>query len=184
MAEEEKDFSPDGEDAGREEIAEEEDLESIREALKEEREKAEKYLANWQRAEADLINFKKRSDQERAELATFANTTLVINLLPVIDDLERALENVPDELAKNNWINGITLIYRKLQAVLQAQGLTLIECEDAEFDPNFHEAVMCVEGEDGKIIEELQKGYTFCNRVIRPTMVKVGKSKESAEQEG
>jgi molecular chaperone GrpE len=77
-----------------------EDIESVKKALAEEKEKSEKYLANWQRAQADLINYKRRSEQERAEVVNYANSTLILNMLPVLDDLERALGNVPDELAE------------------------------------------------------------------------------------
>jgi molecular chaperone GrpE len=100
-------------------------------------------------------------------------------MLPVLDDLERALGSVPDELAGSSWVDGIRHIYRKLQAALEAQGISVIEAEGKDFDPNFHEAVMTVEGEEGKVIKETQKGYQLRNRVIRPTKVKVGKGSES-----
>jgi molecular chaperone GrpE len=156
----------------------EEDRESVTRALNEEKEKAEKYLANWQRAAADLINFKKRSEQEKAEIAKFANAVLVMSLLPILDDFERALDNVSIKLAGFTWVDGIRLIQRKLQAVLESQGLSQIEALGNDFDPAVHEAVLSEEGEEGKVIEELQKGYKFHERVLRPAMVKVGKGKE------
>lgn len=156
----------------------EEDIESVTRALAEEKEKAEKYLANWQRAEADLINFKKRSEQEKAEITKFANAVLVMSLLPILDDFERALDNVSIKLAGFTWVDGIRLIQRKLQAVLESQGLSQIEALGNDFDPAVHEAVLEEEGEEGKVIEELQKGYKFHERVLRPAMVKVGKGKE------
>ena len=156
-----------------------EQIESLKKALTGEKEKSEKYLANWQRAQADFVNFKRRSEQERADVVNYANSTLILNLLPVLDDLERALANVPAELAESPWVDGIRHICRKLQAVLQAQGVSVIEAEGKDFDPNFHEAVMAVEGEEGKVIEEIQKGYKLRNRVIRPTRVAVGKGSES-----
>lgn len=183
MADEKKDIPTNDEKVTDEGVGEAEDIESVKKILEEEREKAERHLANWQRAEADLINFRRRSEQERAELANFANTTLVMNLLPVLDDLERALDSVSDELEGTTWVDGIGLIYRKLQAVLQAQGLSPIEADGKDFDPNLHEAVMCVDGEDGKVIEEIQKGYKLRERVIRPTMVKVGKGMDSSCEE-
>jgi molecular chaperone GrpE len=156
----------------------EEDIESVTRALAEEKEKAEKYLANWQRAEADLINFKKRSEQEKAEITKFANAVLVMSLLPILDDFERALDNVSIKLAGFTWVDGIRLIQRKLQAVLESQGLSQIDALGNDFDPAIHEAVLSEEGEEGKVIEELQKGYKFHERVLRPAMVKVGKGKE------
>lgn len=181
MAEEEKELSVEGQESADDDAVRVQDTETIEKALEEEREKAEKYLANWQRAEADLINSKKRGEQERAELANFANATLVLALLPVLDDLERALENVPDELGGSTWVDGIRLIYRKMQAVLEAQGLSPIDAEGKDFDPNFHEAIMCVEGEEGMVCEEVQKGYRFRDRLLRPAKVKVGKSGEDSE---
>jgi len=159
------------------------DAESLKALIAEEREKAEKYLASWQRAQADFVNFKRRAEQEREETAKFANAMLILNLLPVVDDLERALDSVSTKLAGLTWVDGIRLIYRKLRAVLEAQGLTEIETEGKEFDPNLHEAVMYGEGEEGKVVEELQKGYKLHDRVIRPSMVKVGKAKAEAEAE-
>jgi len=178
LTKKEKSFSQDEEmveqgEVEQAEVEQPEEIESVKKALAEE--KSEKYLANWQRAQADLINYKRRSEQERAEVVNYANSTLILNMLPVLDDLERALGNVPDELAESSWVDGIRHIYRKLQAVLDAQGVSVIEAEGKDFDPNFHEAVMSVEGEEGKVIEETQKGYKLRNRVIRPTKVKVGK---------
>ena len=159
-----------------------EEIESLKKALAEEKEKSEKYLANWQRAQADFINFKRRNEQERAEVVNYANSTLISNVLPVLDDLERALASVPEEFAESPWVGGIRHIYRKLQSVLEAHGVSVIEAEGKDFDPNFHEAVMAVEGEEGKVIEETQKGYKLRNRVIRPTKVKVGKGSESPNE--
>jgi len=166
------------------EVKQAEDIESLQKALAEEKEKSEKYLANWQRAQADFINYKRRNEQERADVVNYANSTLISNVLPVLDDLERALAGVPEEFAESPWVDGIRHIYRKLQAVLEAHGVSVIEAEGKDFDPNFHEAVMSVEGEEGKVIEETQKGYKLRNRVIRPTKVKVGKGSETQSNNG
>jgi len=184
LADEEMNFSPDEEGVERGEVEQVEDLESLKKALEEAKEQAEKYLANWQRAEADFINYKRRSEQERAEMASFANATLITDLLPVLDDLERALENVSDGFDGPTWVEGIRLVYRKLKAVLEDRGLLEIEAEGKEFDPNLHEAVMCVEGEEGKVCEEIQKGYKLRDRLLRPSMVKVGKDQDGTESEG
>lgn len=172
------------EDVEQAEVEQAEDIESVKKTLAEEKEKSEKYLANWQRAQADFINYKRRSEQERAEVVNYANSNLILNMLPVLDDLERALASVPDELAESPWLDGIKHIYRKLQAVLEAQGVSVIEAEGKDFDPNFHEAVMAVEGEEGKVLEETQKGYKIRNRVIRPTKVKVGRGSEPPSNNG
>lgn len=178
----EKDFSQNEQEVELEEVKEGEDLESVKKALAEEKEKAEKYLANWQRAQADFVNYKRRTEQERAEVTNLANSALVLSLLPVLDDMERALGSIPEELANSTWVEGMTHIYRKLKSTLEAQGLSLIEAEGKEFDPHIHEAVMTVEGEEGKVVEEIQKGYKFRDRLLRPTMVKVGRGKASESQ--
>jgi molecular chaperone GrpE len=156
-------------------IEQTEDIETLQRALAEEQEKAEKYLANWQRCQADFDNYKKRSEQEKGEVIEFANSALISNLLPITDDLERALASVPSELDESNWTEGVKLIYNKFKAILEAQGLTEIEAEGEPFDPRLHEAVMQQEGEEGMVVEEIQKGYKFKGKVIRPSLVIVGK---------
>ncbi len=165
------------------EVVETEDIESLKQALAEEKAKTESYLANWQRTQADFINYKKRNEQEREDFGKFANTNLILSLLPVLDDLERALDSIPPKAAKLPWVDGIRLIERKFRASLEAQGLTLIKALEKPFNPNLHEAVRQDTGKEGIVIEELQKGYKFHDRVIRPTMVVVGNGEE-AEQGG
>jgi len=159
-----------------------EDVESLKKALSEEKAKVESYLANWKRAQADFMNFKRRAEQERSETIQFANSALILNLLPVLDDLERALENISGKLAGLTWVDGIVLIYRKLKAILEGHGLTEIKALGEPFDPVLHEAVLYGEGEEGRVIQELQKGYKLRDRVLRPTLVKVGKGKENSGQ--
>ena len=163
-------------------VAELEDVETLKQALAEERAKAEGYLANWQRAQADFINYKRRAEQEREEAGKFANATLMLSLLPAIDDLERAFAAVPPRLAKLDWVDGIRLIGRKLQASLEALGLSQIKALGEPFDPNLHEAVMHGKGKEGIVVEEVQKGYKLHDRVIRPTRVVVGNGEEEEEK--
>jgi len=162
--------------------AEPETLEAAKALLQEEKEKAQRLLANWQRAEADFVNYKRRVEQERAEAGRLANAALIINILPVLDDLERALSSLNIELAGLTWFDGIRLIYRKLQLVLESAGVSQIEAEGRPFDPRFHEAVMYGEGEEGKVVAEVQRGYKINDRVLRPAMVVVGKGKEKKEE--
>ncbi|MDH5695102.1 MAG: nucleotide exchange factor GrpE [Dehalococcoidia bacterium] len=165
------------------EVAEVEDIETLKKVLAEEKEKAESYFANWQRAQADFINYKRRSEQEKEEISKFANSILMLNLLPILDDLERAFASVPPKLAKLSWVDGIKLIERKLWASLEAQGLSQIKALGEPFDPNFHEAAMHAKGKEGIVIEELQKGYKLHDRVIRPAMVVVGNGEEEEKEE-
>ena len=130
--------------------------------------RAESYYASWQRSAADFANYKRRSEQERAESVKYSNVSLLLHLLPVLDDLERALQNLPRELLGLTWVDGIHLIHRKLAAVMEAQGAQPIDAVGHDFDPNLHEAVLREPGEAGKVLSELQRGYTLHGRVIRP----------------
>lgn len=154
---------------------------ALNQALSEEREKAESYLASWQRAQADFENYKRRSEQERQETARFGNTQLMQSVLPALDDLERALESVTPQLAGSGWVEGIRLIARKLQAGMETQGVSQIKALGETFDPNFHEAAGHGQGEEGTVVQELQKGYMLHDRVIRPSMVIVGNGEENQE---
>ena len=166
-----------------EDLAEVEDIEALRKALVEERAKAEDYLDNWKRAQADFVNFKRRSEKEKEETSKFTNSVLIFNLLPVLDDLERALSSIPPQLAKIPWVEGIRLIERKFHSILEAQGVTRIKVKGKPFDPNIHEAAMHSEGREGIVVRELQKGYKLRDRIIRPATVAVGSGDKVEEAE-
>ena len=157
---------------------------SVEEQLSKAKEEAQKYLANWQRAEADFQNYKRRTDQEREELRRFGNVSIIINLLPVLDDFERAFNALDSRLAGLSWFDGIYLIYRKLQQLLENAGVRPVEAEGQEFDPRFHEAVAHVEGDEGKVISQVQRGYKLHDRVLRPAMVVVGKGSNQEQGRG
>ena len=156
---------------------------SLEAQLEEEREKAQGYLASWQRAAADHQNYKRRVEQEREDSARLGAAALMFNLLPLVDDLERALDNVDVRLAGMTWLDGIRLILRKFQALLDMNGVTEIQADGQSFDPNVHEAVMFGEGEEGKVIGVAQKGSRLGDRVLRPAMVIVGKGDKASEQD-
>ena len=158
---------------------ESEDIETLQTALAEEKEKTEKYLANWQRSQADLENYIKRSAQEKSEIVESANRMLVSDLLPILDDFERAFASLPVELYEQNWTEGIRLIYNKIKSVLEAQGLAEIEAKGECFDPCWHEAAGQLEGEEGIVVEEIRKGYKFRDKLLRPAMVMVGAGSEN-----
>ncbi len=160
-----------------------EDIEAIKRALEEEKAKAESYLANWQRAQADFINYKRRSEQEREEATKFANSVLMSSLLPILDDLERAFEAIPPEIAENSWVNGMRLIERKLRSTLEAQGLSPIKAVGEPFDPRLHEAVRQDKGKEGMVIAEVQKGYMLNDKLLRPSKVVVGSGEEAEKEE-
>jgi len=136
----------------------------------------EENLRGWQRAQADFVNYRRRSEQERSELIRSAEAELVTHLLPVVDDFDRALAGLPAELHGLTWVDGILLIERKLRSVLEAHGVPPIEVVGKPFDPYEREAVLR-DGDPGEattVVGELQKGYRIHDRVLRPTLVKVG----------
>ncbi|MDP7469380.1 MAG: nucleotide exchange factor GrpE [Dehalococcoidia bacterium] len=151
------------------------DVNSLQQALAQEMDKAGQYLSGWQRAQADYQNLKRRTEQDKEEAIRFANSVLILSMLPVLDDLERAFATISTELAGLTWVDGIRLIHRKLSASLEASGLSDIQAVGEPFDPNLHEAVVHQDGEEGIVLSELQKGYRLHDRVIRPTMVVVGR---------
>ncbi len=155
-----------------------EDTAALQQLLEQERAKSAEYLDNWRRAAADFSNYKKRAEKDAGEMTKFANSVLIARLLPVLDDFDRAFATIPDNLRDLTWIDGVMLIARKMNAVLEAEGLKPIEAMNKPFDPNLHEAVIHEETdqhEDGTVTAELQKGYRLNDRVLRPTMVKVAK---------
>jgi molecular chaperone GrpE len=143
----------------------------------------EELRGRWMRAAADYQNLKRRSEQERQEAARFGNASLIINILPVMDDLERALSSLDARLAGLTWVEGIFHIYRKFKQTLESAGVTEIQSHGADFDPNVHEAIQYSEGEEGKVVAEVQKGYKLGDRVIRPAMVVVGRGSGAPEPE-
>jgi molecular chaperone GrpE len=146
--------------------------------LEAERTKANEYLEQWRRAAADFSNFKRRTEQERSDMAKLFVEGLVKSLLPALDNFERALASVPEELKGNGWVEGVSLTEKQLRSALEREGLTAIEAIGQKFDPNLHEAVahdISDEQEDDSVIEEFQKGYKLHDRVIRPSMVKVSR---------
>jgi len=167
-----------------EEVEEVAELEALRQELEEAKTQATEYLDGWQRARAEFANYKKRNEQERQELFKLANTTLITRLLPIFDDFERAFQTLPSNLLSFTWIDGVALIYRRLQAILEGEGLTLMETEGQSFDPLLHEAVTyeeSAEHQEGQIIGEVQKGYQLGDRVLRPALVRVAKGKPVSE---
>ncbi len=155
--------------------------EAMQQQLEQEQAKAAEYLDNWRRAVADLANYRKRMERESGELTRAANADLIRRLLPILDDFDRAFQTIPADLRELTWVDGIMLIFRKMQAILESEGLKPIEALGKAFDPHLHEAVVHEETdqhEDGRVIGELQKGYMLNDRVLRPTLVKVAKKKE------
>ncbi|MFN2484721.1 MAG: nucleotide exchange factor GrpE [Candidatus Limnocylindria bacterium] len=151
-------------------------IEQLQREIEDLRGQAEQNLRNWQRSAADFANYKRRVDEERGEMAHLSKMIVIGKLLTVLDDFDRALESVPEDLAGLSWVEGIRLVERKLRYLLESEGLTAIDALGTQFDPNVHEAVLheeTAEHPDNEVIGELQRGYRLGDRVIRPTLVKV-----------
>jgi molecular chaperone GrpE len=139
---------------------------------------AAEYLDGWQRARAEFANYKKRVERETEEARQRITSEIIFKYLGIMDDLERALENSPEDKDSQEWISGIELIYQKFTAILEAEGVERIEVEGERFDPNLHEAISYEETEEfegGAIIAVTQRGYKLGDRIIRPAMVRVAK---------
>ncbi len=158
-------------------------IEGLSRELRDEREKAQSYLANWQRTQADLENYRRRVQQERNEALELASGALLRKLLGALDDLERAFARPPSEMRKKEWVEGARLGFNKLKATLEGEGLSPIDALGKPFDPRYHEAIMRRSGDDGMVVEEVQKGYSLNGRVLRPSMVVVGTGEDGASEE-
>ena len=157
---------------------EEETVETLSARLEEESQKVKEYLVQWKRSAAEFSNYRKRNEKERGELIKFTNALLITRLLPILDDLERAFQTLPDNMRHFTWTDGVALVHRKLEAILEQEGLKAIEARGNPFDPALHQSIMyeeTTEFDDGIILEELQKGNELNERVIRPSLVKVAK---------
>jgi molecular chaperone GrpE len=158
---------------------EKDELASLREQFELAQAQADEYLDDLRRERAAFQNYKRRQEAERGELRQMAVGGLVLQILPIIDDLERALRAVPEEQCDEPWIEGIKLIQRKLLTTLESVGVVPVEAEPGQpFDPFMHEAVSYEEHEDhqeSEIIAVVDKGYMLGQRTLRPARVRVAK---------
>ncbi len=159
------------------ELEDSEELEDQLETLRAELDKREadytELTDSFLRLQADFTNYKNRTEQEKSNIIKSASEEVMNGLLPVLDNFERALENIEKD---TSIYEGVELIYTQLIDKLKASGLEEIVAEGQEFDPNYHHAVLMEESdkyEKGYVLEVLQKGYTLNGKVIRPSMVKV-----------
>ncbi|MBE5902029.1 MAG: nucleotide exchange factor GrpE [Lachnospiraceae bacterium] len=125
---------------------------------------------------AEFDNFRKRTEKEKSQMFDMGAKSIVEKILPVVDNFERGLSSVPDELKDNPFVDGMDKIYKQMLASLEEAGVTAIEAVEKEFDPNLHNAVMHVDDEnygENVVVEEFQKGYMYHDTVVRHSMVKV-----------
>lgn len=155
----------------------EDKVESMQNEIESLQQEKEELQQRTLRIQAEFDNFKKRSQKEKEADQKYKAQAIVTELLPAIDNFERALETETTEDA-SSLVEGITMVYRQLQDALKSQGVEPIESVGESFDPNLHHAVMQIEDEEiesNTVVEEMQKGYMLKDRVIRPAMVKVNK---------
>ena len=139
-------------------------------------EQIEELTDKVKRQMAEFNNFRKRTEKEKSQMYDMGAKTIVEKILPVIDNFERGLAAVPEDNKEDAFVVGMDKIYRQMLTVLEEAGVKPIEAVGAEFDPNFHNAVMHVEDEtlgENVVAEELQKGYMYRDTVVRHSMVKV-----------
>jgi molecular chaperone GrpE len=137
---------------------------------------AAEHLTSLQRTAADFANFKRRTSEDRERELGLASELLLRKLLAVADDFDRARDAMPTELKGVGWIDGVVLVDRKLRALLESEGVTIIEAVGRPFDPREHEAIASVPGTgrpDGEIVAEVQRGYRVRDKVLRPALVAV-----------
>jgi len=154
------------------------DVDALRQELEEATRKGQEYLAIAQRAQADLLNYRRRVEAERGESFRSGKSELALRILPVLDDFDLAFRNMPPDIAESHWAVAFDLIARKLRTALEAEGIAKIDALGAEFDPRYHEAVMQApspDDQEGNVVEVFRDGYRFGDRVLRPSQVVVGR---------
>lgn len=155
--------------------------EDLKKQLEEYKKKSEEYLAGWQRARADFLNYKKEEMERIGEILKYANENFILKILPILDNFEKAAKEIPEDKKKDKFLEGLLQIKNQLRDFLKSQGVEEIKALGEKFDPNFHEmaepaaAEVRAGKESGIIIEEVQKGYKLPGKVIRPARVKVVK---------
>jgi molecular chaperone GrpE len=163
--------TPEGTSADTEQLSAEIDV--LRKKLEEAESKTSEYKDSWLRSQAEFQNYRKRLERDNELMYISMKGDILKKVLPVLDDLERALQN---RSAEDAWASGIELVVRKFQSILESEGLKKIEALGIEFDPNFHEAISHEPtngAQSGHVIGVVQNGYMLGERVIRPAMVRV-----------
>jgi molecular chaperone GrpE len=157
-------------------VADDGEAPSLEQQVAEAQAEAARNLEGWQRTQAEFANARKRFDKQRSEAYNNATADVIAKVIPIIDDFDRAVENAPATITQNDWFEGILLVHRKLNTILEQFNVTPVEAVGQPFDPSLHEALMqepSEEYESGTVIRELQKGYKLGERIIRPSLVYV-----------
>ena len=153
------------------------DIEGLKAELESAKREGEEYLALLQRERAEFNNFRRRTTEERERALGLAGEDLIRKVLSIADDFDRAIEARPEAIAADPWVEGVTAIDRKLRALLESEGVTPVEAlPGTAFDPREHEAIANVPGtehDEGRIVNEVRRGYRLRDRVLRPALVAV-----------
>ena len=137
-----------------------------------------------QRVQADFINYKRRAEEDRVDYQKYSNARLILKLLPVLDEFNLAIDHADDSRAGGSWAEGVKLIQRKIESILESEKVTKVDVEGKEFNPLEHEAMSYLESKDhkdGQILSVVREGYKLHDRVIRPALVVVAKKPEFEE---
>ena len=160
-------------------------LETLQAELEEADRERSQFRALAQRAQADLVNLRRRAEEEREEVYRSTAARFIIKLLPTLDDLERALDNIPASAEEVKWLEGIRVIERNLRSMLEAEGVTRIEANGKTFDPWEHEAMFAVNEpgkREGTVATVIRSGYKLHGKVLRAAQVAVAQGAKTKEQ--
>ena len=150
-------------------------LDEARAQVKVAEERAQENLDRWQRAQADLVNYRRRTQFDREQELKFAGLPLITEMLRIFDGFDRAWKSLPVALRNLSWIEGIWMLDQQFQEIVRRTGLTRIDQVDQPFDPRLHDAIATEPGEgDPYVLEVFQAGYELHDRVVRPALVKAG----------
>lgn len=153
-------------------------IEELKKKLEECQKLKDEYLAGWQRARADFLNYQKEELERINEIIKYAGKEFVLKILPILDNFEIAEKKLPEELKNEENVKGLLQIKAQIKDFLKNQGVEEINCLDQKFDPNFQEVIEEIETKDkesGIVLEEIQKGYLIHGRLLRPAKVKIAK---------
>jgi molecular chaperone GrpE len=157
-------------------MKEEQTTEEPNKELEELKQKKEEYFAGWQREKADFLNYKKQEFERLKGTLCIAKESVFEDIIPVLDNFRLAEKAISEEDKNNKSVIGLLMIKKQLESALKALGLEETESIGHKFDPSLHEAVEEIEGgEEGVIVEEIEKGYSYNGKILRPSKVKVGK---------
>jgi molecular chaperone GrpE len=159
------------------------EIESLKSELEAATARSDEYLAGLQRERAEFSNYRRRTAEEREQMLGLAGEDLIRKVLAIADDFDLAIDNRPDELDGNGWVEGVTAIDRKLRTLLESEGVSPVVAEPGTpFDPRQHEAIVNVPGTgraEGEIVDVIRRGYLLRDRVIRPALVAVAAAPDS-----